>query len=94
MGLLKVSMSCKPFFQEFVGQDSSLWEPIHSAPYFHVDKSVFGFPSEVVMVHNIVGEEVQGHPHVFISIKRGFEVHIFDVGACETSTGGADDTVP
>ncbi len=43
------------------------------------------------MVHNIIWKKVKGHSHVLIPIEWGFEVHVLNVGSCES---GTDDTVP
>ncbi len=69
-------------------------ESVHSFLYFHLDKYVFGFSSEVVMVHYIVWEKVKGHSHVLVPIKQVFEVHILNVGSSELGIQGADDAVP
>jgi hypothetical protein len=45
-----------------------LGESVHSFSYLHVDKSILGFSSEVVMVDNIIWEKVEGHSHVLIPI--------------------------
>jgi hypothetical protein len=34
------------------------------------------------------------HLHVFKSVQRGFEIHVFDVGSSEVGVQGAKDTVP
>jgi hypothetical protein len=62
--------------------------------YFHIDKSIFGFSSEVLMVHYTIWEKVKGHSHVLIPIKQGFEVHIPNVRSSESGIWGADDAVP
>ncbi len=69
-------------------------ESVHSFSYFHVDKSVFGFSSEVIMIHYIVWEKVKEHSHVLIPIGRGFKVHILNVGSVESGIRAADDAVP
>ncbi len=46
------------------------------------------------MVDNIVWEKVEGHSHVLILIKWGFEEHILNVSYGKSGIRGADDTVP
>ncbi len=48
-------------------------ESVHSFSYFHVDKFIFGYSSEVIMAYYIVWEKVKGHSHVLIPIKRILE---------------------
>ncbi len=69
-------------------------ESVHSFLYFHVEKSILGFSSEVVMVDNIIWDKVEGHSHVLIPIEWGFEVHILNVCSGKSGIRGADDTVP
>jgi hypothetical protein len=71
-----------------------LGESVHSFLYFHVEKSILGFSSEVVMVDNIIWDKVEGHSHVLIPIEWGFEVHILNVCSGKSGIRGADDTVP
>jgi hypothetical protein len=71
-----------------------LGEFVHSFSYFHVDKSILGFSSEVLMVDNIVWGKVEGHSHVLIPIEWSFEVHILNVSSGESDIRGTDDTVP
>jgi hypothetical protein len=50
-------MFVETFFDEFVGQLSCLWESIHAALSSYVDAAIFGgFPSELVIVDDIIGD--------------------------------------
>ncbi len=46
------------------------------------------------MVDYVIWKELEGHSHVLILIKRGFEIHVFDVGVTKFGSWGTDDTVP
>ncbi len=46
------------------------------------------------MVDDIIWKKLEGHLHVFVSIKWSFGIHVFDVCATNFGPWGTDDTVP
>jgi hypothetical protein len=43
--------------------------------------------------NDVIWEKFEGHLHVLISIKRRFEIHVFDIGATEFGSRRTDYTV-
>jgi hypothetical protein len=43
---------------------------------------------------DVIWKELEGHLHVLVSIKWGFEIHVFDVRTTKFGSWGTDDTVP
>ena len=55
-------------FQQFVGQYTGLGEAIHGARNFHINASVFDFITEEILVNDVVREDLDWNPHVFITV--------------------------
>jgi hypothetical protein len=69
---LAVDMLGKLFFEQQLGDDTSLPEAIHPLLYFTVDVAVGGgFVSEVVMCNDVVGHVGDTQEHVFKTGHRG-----------------------
>jgi hypothetical protein len=54
----------------------------------HVYITTEGFLLQIVVVNDVVWKKFEGHSHVLISIKRCFEIHVFDIGATEFGSWG------
>ncbi len=46
------------------------------------------------MVNNVIWEELEGHLHILVLIKRGFEINVLNVRTTEFGSRSTDDTVP
>ncbi len=49
-----------------------------------------GFLLQIVVVDYVIWKKLGGHWHVLVSIKWGFEIHVFDVCATELGSWGPD----
>lgn len=61
---------------------------------FKVDKSVFCMFVEVVLLNGCLGENIDGHFHIFEAVHGRYEVEILDVKAEISGVFGTDDAVP
>ena len=59
----------------------------------HVDVAIECFFPEVVVFNDVVGEELEGHSHVFVSIKRRFKIHVFYIGPTKFGSWHTNHTV-
>lgn len=71
-----------------------MWEAVDCLSDFDVDKSILGMLVEVVLLYDVLGENVEGHFHVFISCHGCAEVEVFDVDAHVPGSWCADGAVP
>ena len=39
------------------------------------------------MFNDVIGEELEGHSHVFVSIERRFKIHVFYIGPTKFDPG-------
>ncbi len=46
------------------------------------------------MVDYVIWKELEGHLHVLVSFKWGFEIHVFDARTIKFGSWGTDDAVP
>ncbi len=91
---LLVSVFVEAFFEEFVGQESCLGEPVHTALGSDVDASIFGgFLSELVFSDDFIGDITQLDLNEFGMMQRCHEVEDGNVHCHESCTLGGDDTI-
>ena len=65
-----------------------MWESIHAASDFEVDKTVFfNFRNKVIQCEKIFGEVAEFQLHVLESVHRYVEVEILDVNGHEFGVG-------
>ncbi len=87
-------MGEKSFAEEFICQDTCLWEAPNGAVQFNVYEPIFCMLLQVVLFSCPGWEEGERHFHVLKSIKWGCQIKILDIKAHEFCTFGAEDTVP
>ena len=89
-----VTMWPEAGFEEFVGQDSSLWEAIDSFTYFNINIAIEGMGIEIILVNYVLGKGTEWDLHVFISGHWCPEVEVLDVDAEVFGSGRAYGAVP
>ena len=72
-----VSMWGKMFFQELVGQHTSLGEAPNRTSHFQVNVTVVYLVGKVILLGYLQGEKDERDAHVFVSIKGGCKVQVF-----------------
>ena len=84
-GALAIAMLCQALFQQLLGNDTGLWQAVHSLSYFAVDGSVrSGKFAELVMIDNVFGHICESEAHVFVASHRGVQIKILDVHCHES----------
>ena len=69
---------------------SCLFEPRDPLPDFHVHKPIFLNFFEIIFVYNLIGDEGDGHSHVFEGGKGGAIIEFCDVDCAKAGSRGAD----
>jgi hypothetical protein len=81
---LAVSCFVKAFAEDFLRNDVSLWEAIHSTLHFAENIAVrVHFVMECVFVHDVLWEEFEFHPEILLGIHVCHEVEVLDVDSHE-----------
>ena len=71
----------KAFFQELVGQCTSLGEAPNCMLHFQVNVSAVYLVDEVILLGNLRGRKGKRDVHVFVSIKGGQKVEVLYIEA-------------
>ncbi len=91
---LAVTCLVKVFGQEFLSNDSGLWEAVHPARYFTEDIAFcVYFVMESLFVYDVLWEKFNFHSEAFITIHRRHEVEVLDVNSHEFRIGGGNEAV-
>ena len=73
-----------------MGDSSCLFEPRDALPDFHVHEPIFLNVFEIIFVYNLIGDEGDGHSHVFEGRKGGAVIKFRDVDCAKAGGRGAD----
>ncbi len=81
-------------FGEFLRNDASLWEAIHSMLHFVENIAIcVQFVMECIFVDDVLLEKFKFHPEVHVAIHEHHEVEVLDVDSHKLCTGRGDDAV-
>lgn len=94
VGYFVVAVFGEALLEELVGQNTSLGEAIHCSSDLHVNKTVFGFSSEIILIDDVGRDDLKRDAHVFVSVEWCSEVEQFEICGEVAGVGGANDTVP
>ena len=84
----KMRTKAEEFFEEFLGQEASLWEHVHDSPDFNVDATILGgFVAEIVEFNDLLWGVVQLEEEVFVSFHWSVEVEVRDVNGHKFCAG-------
>jgi hypothetical protein len=81
---LAVTCFVKTFGEEFLCNDASLWEAVHSMLHFAENIAIHVYyVTECVFIDDVLGEEFKFHPEVLVAIHGGHVVEVLDVNGHE-----------
>jgi hypothetical protein len=89
-----ITIGGKTFSQGFVGQDAGLGEIPDGLAHLKVDVSTNSFIKEVILFDDPWGKKIDGHFHVFITVKIFHKVEVANVEAHIMCLWSVENTVP
>jgi hypothetical protein len=60
----------------------------------HVNKTVFGFRAEIILLNDVGRDDLERDAHIFVSVEWRSEVEQFEICGEVPGVGGANDAVP
>ena len=90
---LVVAMFIEIRDEGIIGNAPSLGKTIHAFVDLHINISIDSNCMQVVLLDDVIGNDVNGDVHVFISVHGIVEEEIFNVNAHEAGIWCGDDTV-
>ena len=89
-----ISMFCKALFEETVSKDAGLWQSIDSKFDAHVDISILGLGSEVILIDDMFRDKLEWHFHVLKAVERSIKIKVLDIDSHELGIFGTNHAVP
>ena len=86
-------MFVEAFFEEVVGEYARLREAVDAAVDFEVYPAIVDYGGKVVFGNELIGDVVNFDADIFVSVKWGAEVEVFDVKACKFCVCSGEDAV-
>ena len=74
MGYFIVSFWGKLLLEVLVREAACSRQAVNDASNFQINETFFIFFVQVVLVNDVLGEHLEGHSHVFVSVHCGAEV--------------------
>ncbi len=82
------------FLEEFVCEDTCLWEPVNSLTNFNINPAVgFNNGCEIVFVDDFLGKDVQPKAHVFVVFHWDVQIEAGEVNPIEQCAGSRNSGV-
>ena len=91
---LSIAVLVEPLLEEFICQESRLWESIHAAACFDVDGAVpRGLAVQIVLSYDFLRDVGELDPDVFLSLEGRLGVEVQDIHGHELCAGCGHDAV-
>jgi hypothetical protein len=88
-----IAVGLKKSNEAVVGDAAGLWEAVHSFADLDIDVPMVDERRKLVVLHDGVGDDVQGDAHVLVLLHRSVEVEVLQVAGHEASVWCGDGAV-